>query len=98
MKSIRKPRKLPILQEFLDFLEIKFTVLEASKHKPERANQRMSNTAQTQPIHKNQRSFIQPPQAQRGRLRRMTEKSIGINQEPRYHQPITNTSNQEKKI
>ncbi|KOB67224.1 Uncharacterized protein OBRU01_18210 [Operophtera brumata] len=39
-----------------------------------------------------------PTPVQRGRLRRMTEKSIGINQKPRYHQPKTNTNNQEKKI
>ncbi|KOB67988.1 Uncharacterized protein OBRU01_18975 [Operophtera brumata] len=202
MKSIRKPRELPILQEFLDFLERKFTALEASQRKPERANQRMSTTTQPQPINQNQRSFIQPsnhhaeeensniyksfhvlrhfncamcnadhelwrcprfrhmkaeqklkninqlnycknclinhenkecfstkrcgkclsrhntllheafmkqsPKLKTNPLyycnialhnpRRMSEKSIGINQKPRYHQPKTNTSNQEKKI
>lgn len=49
MESVKSPRTLPILQEFLDFLENKFTALEASRRKQESNNQKT-----IQPAHQNQ--------------------------------------------
>ncbi|XP_022832139.1 uncharacterized protein LOC111360435 [Spodoptera litura] len=48
MESVKNPRALPILQEFLDFLENKFTALEASRRKQE-SNYQKTN----QPSHQN---------------------------------------------
>lgn len=48
MESVKNPRELPVLQEFLEFLESKFTILEASRRKQEPANQKPSTQPQPQ--------------------------------------------------
>lgn len=43
IESVKNPRELPVLQEFLDFLENKFTALEASRRKQD-SNHHKSST------------------------------------------------------
>lgn len=40
MKSVKEPRELPLLSEFLSFLENEFTSMESSKRKQENSNQK----------------------------------------------------------
>ncbi|KOB64363.1 Uncharacterized protein OBRU01_24057 [Operophtera brumata] len=59
MKSVKQPRELPVLSEFLTFLESQFTSMEASRRKQDNSNQKQQentddaqnkeNTDNTQP-------------------------------------------------
>lgn len=44
VESIKNPRELPVLQEFLSFLECKFTALEASRRRLDHPNQQKLNS------------------------------------------------------
>lgn len=71
IESVNNPRELPSLQEFLDFLENKFTSLEASKRKHDIINQKYSTQSssfstkrlpafqhQNQQIYHNNKQFL----------------------------------------
>jgi hypothetical protein len=58
IESTKNPRELPVLQEFLNFLEEKFTALESSRRKQEPSQQRSGNNERDyrpKPFFQNQR-------------------------------------------
>lgn len=56
VESIKKPRELPSLQEFLDYLEMKFTALEASRRKQGLVNQKTATLKNS--LHDAKKGFI----------------------------------------
>lgn len=58
IQSLKSPRELPILQEFLDYLESKFTSMESARRKQDNIPQKSSNQQiNNQQTNQNQSSF-----------------------------------------
>ncbi|KOB76447.1 Uncharacterized protein OBRU01_05753 [Operophtera brumata] len=49
MKSVKQPRELPVLSEFLTFLESQFTSMEASRRKQDNSNQKQRQNVNDTP-------------------------------------------------